>query len=187
VSSLPANDRSNFQRGNMMETARAEAGAPALKLTKTGALPVNVRKFLKWIVDPDLVKPYLIPANAFLDRGPVKKPSNICLRGDTFRQRLHAPSLRVFRPDRVNVNRREVSTVPGKNCLLGNDLSSVLPSERPLHPKRRVMIFSGVHRLAPSEFSLHAESWSESAYLTDAGSCLRKTIFAGGDACDCHH
>ena len=27
---LPANDRSNFRRGNMMETARAEARAPAL-------------------------------------------------------------------------------------------------------------------------------------------------------------
>jgi hypothetical protein len=74
---------------------------------------VNVRKFLKWIVDPDLVKQYLIPANAFLDGGPDKKPSNICLRGDTFRQRLHAPSLRVFSPDGVNVNRRERNSAIG--------------------------------------------------------------------------
>jgi hypothetical protein len=42
-----------------------------------------------------------------------QKPSNICLRGDTFRQRLHAPSLRVFRPDRVNVNRRERNSAIG--------------------------------------------------------------------------
>ena len=74
---------------------------------------MNVRKFLKWIVDPDLLKQYLIPANAFFDRGPDKKPSNICLRGDTFRQRLHAPSLRVFSPDRVNVNRRERNSAIG--------------------------------------------------------------------------
>jgi hypothetical protein len=42
----------------MMETTRVGGSRPGAQLTKTDALPVNVRKFLKWIVDPDLVKRY---------------------------------------------------------------------------------------------------------------------------------
>ena len=56
-----------------METTRGGGSRLGAQLTKTDALPVNVRKFLKWIVDPDLVKQYLIPANAFLDDGPEQK------------------------------------------------------------------------------------------------------------------
>src|SRR5271166_3015806 len=46
-----------------------------------GSSPADVRKYLKRVIDPNLVIPDLIAANAGLDRGPAKKRANIRLSG----------------------------------------------------------------------------------------------------------
>ena len=76
-------------------------------------LPVDVRKLLKRIVDPDLVIPDLISANTGLDRGPAEELSNVRLRGHTFKERCQTPLFAAFRPDRVNVDWSEGNAAIG--------------------------------------------------------------------------
>src|SRR5271166_2205149 len=75
--------------------------------------PVDVRKFLKRVMDPNLVVPHLIAANAGLDLGTAKKRANVRLSGQALEQCRKAQPFPAFRPDCVNINRREYNSATG--------------------------------------------------------------------------
>jgi hypothetical protein len=122
---------------------------PPAEKTSSPSTPM-ARKFFKRIVDADLVVPDLITANPTLDFRSTKEQTNVRLGTQPLKEGRQTLPLIVFRPDRVNVNRRE-SDPPTRVKWNRDDVSAETVGEHcrfldrsPCHPP--LPPFTGIRR-----------------------------------------